>query len=269
MLIVIALVASYTVGAMRVGARIRRGRSSFRVKIIAMACGLGVICGALLSPLHHLANQLLSAHLAQHLLVMLLAAPRLVLGRPIQVIVWSLPRRARHGFATLWNKLRGLEAVRALLRPTAGWTFFCVTLILWHVPPIYRWAARDESRHLLMHASLLAASLLFWSIILAPASRISLSYAAKALFVLTAALITGLPGALIAFAPRPLYSDLSDAALPFDLTPLADQQLAGLIMWIPMDLFLFTVALVLCGFAIARRTRTADPITECATLASS
>jgi cytochrome c oxidase assembly factor CtaG len=106
-----------------------------------------------------------------------------------------------------------------------------------------------------MHLSFLGSGLLFWSVVLEPAGRRRLNYAGSALYVFSAALITGLPGALIAFAQRAIYVAESRTPIPFGLTVLADQQLAGLLMWIPMDLVLFGVALALFAAALGGTDR--------------
>lgn len=98
---------------------------------------------------------------------------------------------------------------------------------------------------------------MFWSAVLAPARGRNLGYAAAGLYVFSAALLTGLPGALIAFARHPLYGDEPAQAMHWEVTVLADQQLAGLLMWIPMDLPLFAVALALFGLALSRNSSTA------------
>jgi cytochrome c oxidase assembly factor CtaG len=157
-----------------------------------------------------------------------------------------------------WNQSGFGRLIRIVQRPAPAWLAFCGLLVLWHIPSIFRWVQVMEARHILMHASLLAASLLFWSAVFGRRVPGRFGFAGKALYVLCAALVTGLPGALIAFAPRPLYLLTQVADLPFGLTSLADQQLAGLIMWIPMDLLLFAVALALFAAALSRTGKHAE-----------
>jgi len=227
------------------------------MRVVAMAAGLLVIGIALASPLDDLADHLLSAHMTQHLLLMLIAAPLLVVARPVPYLVWSLPVPLRRVLARLWTPL-GLSGLSRVLKvPTLCWSGFCATVIFWHIPALYRWAIRDEVRHALMHLSFLGAAMLFWSVVIAPPHRQRLNYASAGLYVFFAALLTGLPGALITFARHPLYVDAPYGSLPFGLTALADQQLAGLIMWIPMDLILFGAALALFGASL-RDSRSAE-----------
>jgi len=251
--VVLTIVAlAYALGAYKRRSRMTANCLPKPIRALAVGCGLLIIYVALASPLDDLADQMLSAHMVQHLLLMLLAAPLLVWARPMPVLMRSPPLPIRKAIARLWNRCGLSVIVRALERPTASWTVFCGTVIFWHVPAVYRWAVGGEIRHSLMHLSFLGSGLLFWSVVLEPAGRHRLNYASSALYVFSAALITGLPGALIAFTQRTIYV-AEPHPPPFGLTALADQQLAGLLMWIPMDLVLFGVALALFGTALGVR----------------
>jgi len=222
------------------------------VRMLALGAALLLIQLALGPPLDELAERLLSAHMVQHLLLMLAAAPLLVWAQPLPYFVWLLPMPARKGIAYLWNHAGLSRLIRLFKTPALSWLTFCGAVLLWHVPAIYRWAVGGELRHSLMHLSFLGSAILFWSVVLDTGQKRRLSHFARALFVLSAALLTGLPGALICFARQPLYMLTANTSTRDGLTELADQQLAGLIMWIPMDLFLFAVAITL--FAAALRT---------------
>jgi putative membrane protein len=241
------LAAVYAIGLVRFSASSATRPSMLRV--LAMAAGLLVIEATLCAPLDELADHLLSAHMTQHLLLMLLAAPLLVAARPMPALAWSLPLQLRTLLARAWNRAGIFRLVRLMLGPAVRWGVFCATVIVWHIPALYRWAMRGPDRHALMQLSFMGAALLFWSGISARSDRGS-NPAGAGLYVFSAALLTGVPGALITFAGRPLYVDAADGSRPFGLTALADQQLAGLIMWIPMDLILFATALALIGTAL-------------------
>ena len=159
----------------------------------------------------------------QHLMLMLVVAP---------VLVWVRPPR------------------RMICPPAAAWALFCGVILVWHIPAVYRWTMGGGLRQVLMQFCFLGAALAFWSVVLVPERRRQLGPPGMALYVLAAALVTGLPGALIAFARHPLYVAAPLCATPAYVRVLADQQLAGLIMWIPMDLVLFSVALALFGAAL-------------------
>jgi cytochrome c oxidase assembly factor CtaG/cytochrome c2 len=215
--------------------------------VIAFWIGFVIVAAALQSPLEPIADQLLSMHMVQHLLLILVAAPLLVLGSPAAVLLWALPRRGRRRLTRAWSACGGPRLLKAVSNPALIWALFSGAFVFWHTPGPYRWGAHNELAHACEHLSFLATAMAFWAIVLAPASRRRLGYGPSILYVASAAVISGLPGALMIFAPRPLY-DLGDAAARWNLTPLQDQQLAGLLMWIPMDAFYFAV----CGWLFLR-----------------
>ncbi len=240
---------AYAMGVVQV----RRQTGSRRpptTRTLAMFAGLLIIELALASPLDELADHLLSAHMVQHLLLMLVAAPLLVFARPVPCLVWSLPPPLRKRVAYLWNQAGISRLMRFARKPAVCWGAFCAVVLLWHVPAIYRWAMGGEIRHALMHICFLGSGLLFWSVVLDAGRARPLDHASCALYVFSAALVTALPGALITFARQPLYMVAPNPPSPGGLTVLTDQQLAGLIMWIPMDLVLFGVALALFAAAL-------------------
>jgi len=254
-IVLVLILIAYATGVVRFRRHARGTRRPPVTHMLAMGAALLLIELTLASPLDELADQLLSAHMVQHLLLMLAAAPLLVWARPLPYFVWSPPMPVRKGIAYVWNQAGISRLVHLLKIPAVSWIAFCGTVLLWHVPAIYRWAMGEELRHSLMHLSFLGSALLFWSVVLDPDHK-RLNHFACALFVLSAALVTGLPGALICFARQPLYMLTANASLQDGLTVIADQQLAGLIMWIPMDLFLFGVATAL--FTAALRTVPAE-----------
>ena len=152
----------------------------------------------------------------------------------------ALPVEMR-ALASLWQTFHSETLARIIRRPATAWTAFCGSIAFWHLPRLYRIAVNDEGLHVIMHLSFLAAGLLFWSVVLEPSGKRRLDFGRSILFVFSAAMVTGIPGALLIFARRVMYQD-PNAAMTFGLSPLEDQQLAGLIMWIPMDLVLFGVA---------------------------
>ena len=263
----VLIFVAYAIGVVRFKRHARGNPAPPMTRVLAMGGGILIIELALASPLDDLADHLLSAHMTQHLLLMLIAAPLLVWGRPTPYLVWFLPMPLRKGVAYLWNPLGVSQLIRFLKKPAMSWGAFCGMVLLWHVPAIYRWAVGGELRHALMHLSFLGSGLLFWSVVLKTPRQRGFDYASAGLFVFSAALLTGLPGALIAFTRHPLYVGEQYGPPRYGLTSLADQQLAGLIMWIPMDLILFGVALAL--FAAALEVRRIDYGTRTVTTSTS
>jgi cytochrome c oxidase assembly factor CtaG len=180
-------------------------------RLAALAGAAAAILGVVL--LWHMADQLFSAHMGQHLLLVTLAAPLLVLA--------------------------GLE-IR--MPPLAGWGLFITVFVFWHWPVAFQWAAGNVFSQVLELVSILAAAICFWSGVL---GTNRLNDGARALLVMTAAVLTDLPGVVMLFAPRAICVMPGENAAPFGLTPLSDQQLAGLLMWVPANLVFFGVATLL------------------------
>ena len=209
---------------------------------VFMATGLALMAAFCATQFDVLAHQLVSFHMAQHLVLMLVVAPLFVLAHPLNTLrssITNLPlkRVAPAPFSAL------IPCLWLLHRPETAWCLFCGTIILWHLPAPYRSAHAHLAYHALMQASFLVAGLLFWSVILERGRR-RLAFGPTILYVLSAALVTSMPGALLSFAHRPILEN-GNAQLPFGFSWLEDQQLAGLLMWIPMDLVFFAVTVFL------------------------
>jgi putative membrane protein len=245
----------YASGFIRLEGRLPDTCAPQPTRALAMAGAILVVLVCLASPLADLSHHLASAHMTQHILLMLIAAPLFVWARPITYLLGVLPPQMRLHASHVRDRVGSLQFTGFLPTPAFSWAIFCGAIFLWHVPAVYRWAMSGALRHGLMSLSCLGAGFPFWSVVLAPVARRRLDYGSCALYVFSAALVTGLPGALITFARRPLYLVDYQGAIPFGLSALADQQLAGLIMWIPMDLILFAVALALMAAALNRNGR--------------
>lgn len=185
------------------------------------AAGWAVLLIAFVSPLCALSTALFSARVVHHALMVALAAPLLVLG---------LPRAWRGAAAT------GAMATLALLVHT-------LLMWLWHAPAPYAAALASHPLYWLMETTLMASALAVWLVALSP--RAGLGTAMSTL--LGAMMQMGLLGAIIVFAATPLYAPHALTTTAFGLSPLADQQLAGLIMWVPAALPYFIAALWLAG----------------------
>ncbi len=179
------------------------------------AAAVVVLCLAFLSPLCALSSALFSARVVHHGLLVAIAAPLLALARPA-------PRPSGAGLP--------------LLIATA-------TLWLWHVPGAYDLALADMAIYWVMQVSLLAPAVMLWRAIFAQPDGAGLGW------VFLAYLGMGMPGAILTPAPEALYAAHATAPLVWGLTPLADQQLGGLVMWMPGAL-----PFALWGAILSRRT---------------
>jgi putative membrane protein len=185
---------------------------------VALALGLVSLVAALVMPLTH---KLFAAHMTQHVLLLAVASPLIVLSSP-----WT----------RLWQLLPP-----ALTHPLVAWTLFNVTMVVWHVPVLYDLALRNGALHVLEHGLFFATGLLFWS---AAFDSARLASWWRIAYLTTGMLVGWLIALVLAFATSPLYSTY--AALPhrpWGLSELADQQIAAGVMWVPGSLA-YTVAII-------------------------
>lgn len=234
------------VGRPTVAAMVRR-------RALAAAGAVVVLVVALVSPVDAVAESLFSVHMVQHLLLSALAAPLLVLAAPGPTIRRGLPPAWRRGA----NRLARLaSANRTRGAPVAASTLLAVTVLtLWHAPTLYEAAVRDDVVHAFEHVTILGASALFWSTVVHAARRSQLLSSVAGLAVASAH--GAALGALLALAPRPWYPVHADGARAWSVEALADQQVAGTIMWVP------TVVVYLGAMAgLLHRALADDPPSE-------
>ncbi|MFN2490186.1 MAG: cytochrome c oxidase assembly protein [Actinomycetota bacterium] len=242
-LVAIALVAAtYGAGLARLW-RAGRGRGVAVRRAMSFYGGIAVLGIALVSPLHALGETLFSAHMVQHLILMIVAAPLLVYGAPLVALVMALPSRVRRRV----NGLRRVVAVEWARRVLTGaivvWTLHAAALWAWHLPLLYERALGNDIVHAAEHASFLGTALLFWTLVLAPTCGRRPTYPAALAIVFTTALQSSALGAILTFAADPLYPGHATGAAAWSITLLADQQLAGVIMWVPAGfVYLTTMA---------------------------
>jgi cytochrome c oxidase assembly factor CtaG len=200
----------------------------------AFLCGLAAIAVALLSGIERYDTTLFSVHMVQHLLLVLVAAPLIALAAPITQLLRAASPRVRNRF--LLPILRS-TAVGVLAHPIVAWVAFAV--IMWgsHFSPLFDAALEDRGVHDLEHAAYLVSALLFWWPVvgLDPAPR-RMGYPARVLYLLLQLPLNSFLGVAILFAQTPLYHHYATLGSPYGITPLADQQLAGGIMWLAGDI---------------------------------
>ena len=195
-----------------------------RLKLAALAGAILAAVGVeLLQPM---ADQLFAAHMMQHLLLIAVAAP-----------------------------LSVLAGVKFRTSPIGGWTLFVGVFLFWHWPAAFQWAAKRPLTELLELVSIFAAALAFWSNIFRVGG---VNDGARALMVMTAAIVTDLPGVVMLFASHAICIMPDENAARFGLTPLQDQQIAGLLMWVPANLVFFGIATFLFARWIGMDGRAAN-----------
>lgn len=214
---------------------------------------------ALISPLDAWSDILFSAHMTQHELLMVVAAPLGVLGRPLTAYAHALPGAARlllHG--------RHKRVTRYVWEFSTAPLFVLVlhglTRWIWHLPALFEAAMRNEALHAVQHFTFFCSAVLFWCALVHGRYGKS-GYALGVLFVFATALHTSILGALLSVAPRVVYGIYQARTAAVGWQALEDQELAGLIMWVPSGIVLSLTALSLfaawLGEAERRSARTA------------
>jgi cytochrome c oxidase assembly factor CtaG len=210
------------------------GRIVTRAQVAAFAAGMFVIAVALLSPIDALSGALFSVHMVQHTLLIAVAPPLLVLGSPGVPVLWALPRPARLRVVRGARRLRILQALRSVQHhPFIPWALAVVAFWAWHAPSTYQAALGNGFIHALEHASFVATSALFWWVLLERGPRRRRPYGAGVAYLVAMAVQGSMLGALLTVSSAAWYPAYATSAPQWGLTPLEDQQLAGLIMWIP------------------------------------
>jgi putative membrane protein len=224
--------ALYARGVARLWAHAGRGRGIPVSCACAFAAGQAAMAIALVSPLDTLGGTLLSAHMTQHGLLAGVAPPLLILGQPGVALAWAGRGRPLHVLAPAWR------AIASAGRHRSGVLFATIVYgaatWVWHAPALFGSAVEHDWVHVAQHLSFFVPALLFWDALLRAATPRRSAVAAAASFATF--MHTGLLGGLITMAPEPLYVAYIGRTAVWHLTPLADQQLAGVLMWVPLGL---------------------------------
>jgi cytochrome c oxidase assembly factor CtaG len=256
--------ATYGVGVARLWAHAGRGHGIRWHHLLAFFLGVTSLVVALLSPLDTLADVLFSAHMGQHELLMLVAAPLLMMGKPWLAASWALPARWRRASWSAVRRPAPQGAWRVVSAPVVILVAHALALWVWHVPFLFQSALRHEGVHAFQHGCFFVTAAIFWWA-LAAGRYGRAGYGAAVVFVFLTGLHSGILGALITFAGQlwyPLHAARTRAA---GVDPLADQQVAGLIMWIPAGVVLMVLGLAFLAAWLgeserrARRAQAAPP----------
>jgi putative membrane protein len=228
--------AVYATGVTRLWRAAGVGRGVAYWQIASFGGGWLALVLALSPQMDVLSDAWISGHMVQHELLMVIAAPLIAISAPLAAMVWAFPAAARR---SALGRVRGRVTTGGwyvATAPGAAWLLHAVALWTWHVPKLYDYALEHEAVHALEHISFFGTAALFWWAV-AHGRYGRRGYGAAVIYVFATALHSGLLGALLTFAPRVWFPDY---AVPHGggLSPLEDQQLAGLLMWVPAGLVL-------------------------------
>jgi cytochrome c oxidase assembly factor CtaG len=242
----------YTAGVARLWARAGIGESVKPWQASCFAAGWLSLLAALVTPLHELGEHLFTAHMIEHEVLMAVAAPLLAVSRPIGAFLHALPKTWRHGL----SRAAGARWISVpwgwLTRPLDATILHGMAIWVWHTPALFDSTVTSETMHRLQHISFLVTALFFWWAVFRRGWR---DYGSGAIHVAATMVHTSILGALIALSPRLLYVLQTKDAPAFGLTSLEDQQLGGLIMWVPAGAIYGAIALALVGLWISARGR--------------
>ena len=236
--------ALYAAGARAVWQRAGAGRGIRRWQAAAFALGLLSIAAALVSPVAWLSEILFSVHMTQHEILMLVSAPLLVFGHPLVALLWAVPPATRDTWGRWSRQPWFANTWRGLTGPLTVFLLHALAIWIWHIPRLYEAALGNSGIHALEHFSFLATAALFWwGMVHGRYGRIG--YGVAVLYVFLTAVHSSILGALLTLAPGVWYPSYASAAAAWRLDALEDQQLAGLLMWVPSGL-----TFIGCGLAL-------------------
>jgi putative membrane protein len=202
----------------------------------------------ILSGLHVLGRHVFVLHMAEHEVLMVLAAPLLILARPAPVLLWGLPSRIRRDVRRITHATDFRQIWTWLTRPGPATSLHALAIWLWHWPPLFQWALVDEGVHTLQHLSFFLTALLFWWSVLSRESLRAGLVPTLALFA--TAVQTSALGALLTFSRTYWYTTSPYLGAICGLTRQEDQQLAGLVMWVPSGLSYLGAAFYALHYAV-------------------
>ena len=208
--------------------------------------GMFLIWAALASPLAGFDHQLLTAHMAEHLLLMTLAPPLIWLGAPIIALRNGLPAQfVRVIIDPLLRWPPVLRVGRSLGQPTFCWLAAAAALVVWHIPGIFTAGLRSGTWHMIECASFLATGLLFWWPVIQPWPSVSRPDLSIIVYLFLATLPCDIIAGLLVFGDRVVYSIYFPSSRPFGLSALEDQQCAGALMWTCVTVVYLVVGAIL------------------------
>lgn len=222
--------------------------SSWAWRRWSFALGLTVLVVATLPQLEPVVERSFPAHMVQHTALLLVVAPLLALGRPGVPLLLALPRKLRRRVAAIRSSAPGRRGRAALTLPAVVVTVHVAVVLAWHLPTLYSAALTSTAVHVTEHAAFLAVGWWFWSLVTSPVNQLD----GRTVLYIAA---TGVPmnglGAMLTFAPTLLYPEQTGTGSD----ALVQQQLAGLLMWVPAGAVYLTICAVVVLLWLRRLDR--------------
>lgn len=225
---------AYACGLIRLWNRSAMGQVVSSRRAGAFFSGTLVLAIALLSPVDALGNDLAWVHMTQHMLLSVVAAPLMMFGLPGLVALWACPLAIRKRCAT-----RGLlgrfcySLNRVLWNPLFAWLVYALGLWVWHLPIFYQAALQDQMIHDGEHLTFFLTACLFWRQVVDSRGRRRLPPELSVVYLFSTSMHAMFLGVFMALSPALWYPIYEGRTLPWGISALQDQQLAGAIMWMP------------------------------------
>ncbi len=249
----------YLRGTARLWERGGLGTGIARWQVASWMAGMATVFVALISPLDALGAALFSAHMAQHMLLILVSPLLLAASNPLLAALWALPARRRREVSMMWlGRTRLRQSWHALNHPVVVFGLFSLGLWAWHLPRLYDRALQSDLLHRLEHATFFGLSFMMWWCVLETGKRRGMGHPLALLMLFITTIQSGALGAILTFGRRPLYESHAPWVDAWNLTRLQDQQLAGVIMWIPMGTVLALAAFVVFALWIRSASTSAE-----------
>ena len=227
------------------GSRPKAGRPSV-LQAAAFYTGLLSIVIAVASPIDAYADELLWVHMLQHIILLTVAPPLILLGRPWPTMWRALPLHSRTVLARGVAKSHLAAPLRALAAPLAAWMLFNGAIVVWHIPSAYDLTERNGAVHAAEHAMFFFFGLLFWARVIDTGPlRPHLAWPARIAYIVGAMIVGWVLAIIFVVAPEPIYQHYADLRTrPGGISALTDQQLAGGMMWVGGSIA-YTIALLI------------------------
>jgi putative membrane protein len=209
---------------------------------------------ALASPIHELGEQLFSAHMLQHEIMILVSAPLIAASHPSPTCLWAFAPRGRAGIGAWVHRVEQMRTVRFLTAPLMAWLMEAIALWVWHIPVLYQATLQSEWIHAAQHLSFFFTAVVFWSALYG-VGRSAMSYGAGTFYVFGTAVHCSALGGLLTFSTVLWYPVYAETTARWGFTPLEDQQLGGVIMWVPSAIVFIIVALALFAIWLSESDR--------------
>lgn len=239
----------YTAGVFRRGSirTLRWRHASFYTGWLTLAL-------ALLSPIQELGEQLFSAHMLQHEILILVSAPLISAAQPGATMLWAFAPRHRINLGGWVHTIEYSTPIAFLTRPLSAWLLAAAALWIWHVPALYQATLTSDWIHAAQHLSFFVSAVLFWSALYG-VGRSAMGYGAATFYVFGTAAHCSALGALLTFSTVLWYPVYQQTTQVWGLSPLQDQQLGGVIMWVPSGLVFVVIGLSLFAKWISESDR--------------